>query len=178
MVSIVVAYGRNRVIGNDGDLPWHLPTDLRHFRELTMGSPVIMGRKTYESIPPKFRPLPGRRNLVLTENPDYDPGDGAEIFTSLQAALDGAAGHDTFVIGGGRTYEQALPLADRIYATEVDLAPAGDAFFPSLGRSWVRVEAREPVVEDDGTTFTIVVYEPVASGSETDAETPPAPAAS
>ncbi len=164
MLAIVVAYGRNRVIGDDGDLPWHLPSDLKHFRELTFGHPVIMGRKTYESIPAKFRPLPGRRNLVLTENRDYDPGDGAEIFHSLADAAAAIEGRDGFVIGGGRTYGEALRngLIGRVYATEVDLAPAGDAFFPPLGRGWVVVKSHEPVVEDDGTAFTIRIYEPAA----------------
>lgn len=161
MLSIVVAYGHNRVIGADGDMPWHLPTDLKFFRDLTWGSPVIMGRKTYESIPAKFRPLPGRRNLVLTENPNYDPGHGAEVYASLEAAIAATAGHDAFVIGGGRTYEQALPLVDRIYATEVDLSPPGDAFFPVVGHDWITVKAAPPVVEADGTTFTTKVLERV-----------------
>lgn len=162
MLAIVVAYGRNRVIGVDGDLPWHLPSDMAHFRELTMGHPVIMGRKTYESIPPKFRPLPGRRNLVLSQNPDYVPiEEGAEVYASLEAALRATEGHDAFVIGGSRTYGEALQqgVVDRVYATEVELAPAGDAFFPSLGRAWQVVEEREPVTEQDGTAFTVRVYE-------------------
>lgn len=164
MLAIVVAHGRNRVIGVDGDLPWHLPADLAHFRDLTMGHPVIMGRKTYESIPAKFRPLPGRRNLVLSQNPNYAPAEaGAEVYPSLEHALRATEGHDAFVIGGGRTYGEALRagLIDRVYATEVDLAPAGDAFFPPLGRAWHAVEERDPVVEADGTTFTVRVYERV-----------------
>lgn len=162
MVAIVVAYGRNRVIGSGGDLPWHLPSDMAHFRDLTMGHPVIMGRKTYESIPPKFRPLPGRRNLILTENPDYVPAeDGPEVYGSLAAALQATAGHDAFVIGGGRTYGEAIRagVVDRVYATEVDLAPAGDAFFPTLGHDWLVVGEREPVVEADGTAFVVRTYE-------------------
>lgn len=170
MVSIVVAYGRNRVIGAEGDLPWHLPTDLQHFKELTFGHPVIMGRKTYESIPAKFRPLPGRRNLVLTENRDYDPMDGAEVFHSLEDAVSATQGRDAFIIGGGRTYGEALRkrLIDRIYATEVDLAPPGDAFFPGLGRHWICVQSHEPVIEDDGTSFTIRIFEPEAQTGDGD----------
>lgn len=162
MLAIVVAYGRNRVIGVDGDLPWHLPADMAHFRTLTMGHPVIMGRKTYESIPPKFRPLPGRRNLILSENPDYVPAEaGAEVYGSLEAALRATEGHDAFVIGGSRTYGEALHqgVVDRVYATEVDLSPAGDAFFPSLGNGWAVLEERDAITEDDGTTFTIRIYE-------------------
>ncbi len=162
MLAIVVAYGRNRAIGVDGDLPWHLPSDLKFFRETTMGSPVIMGRKTYESIPAKFRPLPGRRNLILTENPDYAPAEeGAEVYRSLDHALRATEGHDAYVIGGARTYSEALEsgVIDRVYATEVELAPAGDAFFPPLGRSWSVVDEQERVVEDDGTAFTVRVYE-------------------
>src|SRR4051794_24452108 len=109
MVALVVAYARNGVIGRDGDLPWHLPTDMQHFRELTTGGTVVMGRKTYVSIPERFRPLPGRRNLVLSRDPAF-AAPGAEVFGGLDAALE-AAGEDCFVIGGGTTYAEALPRA-------------------------------------------------------------------
>ena len=111
MLQLVVAYSANRVIGRDGGLPWHLPTDMRHFRELTTGHTVLMGRRTYDSIPERFRPLPGRRNLVLSRDPGYNAA-GAEVFTSLDAALD-ACDHDCFVIGGGATYAETLADADR-----------------------------------------------------------------
>jgi dihydrofolate reductase len=158
-VAIVVAYAANRAIGRDGGLPWHLPTDMKHFRELTAGGTVVMGRKTYESIPKKFRPLPGRRNIVLSRHgPDLP---GAEVCGDLGAALGAAADGEgaTFVIGGGATYAEALPLASRVVATEVDGDVEGDTFFPALDAAeWACVSSDEPVAEN-GFTYTIRVYE-------------------
>jgi len=155
-VSLVVAYARNRVIGRDGELPWHLPTDMRHFRELTTGGTVVMGRKTYASIPEKFRPLPQRRNMVLSRDARFRAR-GAEVYPSLPAALD-ACGRDCFVIGGGATYAEALPHAARVYATEVAEDVEGDTFFPALGDDWACVTGGEPVAEN-GHEFRICVYE-------------------
>ena len=158
MVSIVVAQGSNRVIGVEGGLPWHLPSDLRRFRELTMGHAVVMGRKTFESIPDRFRPLPGRRNLVISSNPGYDAGEGAEVFPSLAAALEACRG-SCFVIGGGQVYAEAARLADRCYVTDVDASPAGDAFFPELAEEeWRCVEESEPISENDHS-FVFRVYD-------------------
>lgn len=139
-VSIVVAAAQNGVIGKDGDLPWRLPADLRFFKKLTMGHPLIMGRKTHESI---GRPLPGRRNLVVTRNPAYQ-AEGCEIFLSLGEALKACIGLDeVFVVGGGSIYEKAfeLDMIDRIYLTEVHAEVEGDTFFkiPS-DKLWRRVE--------------------------------------
>lgn len=157
MVAIVAAQGSNRVIGVGGDLPWHLPSDMRHFRELTTGHPVVMGRKTYESLPERFRPLPGRRNLVLSSNPAYAAA-GAEVFGSLEEALE-ACDRSCFVIGGGQIYEQAAALADRIYLTEVEAAPAGDTFFPPLfAEDWRLAEESERIVENDHA-FVFRTYE-------------------
>ena len=156
MIAIVVAHGANRVIGRDGGLPWHIPSDLKRFRELTTGGTVVMGRRTYESIPDRFRPLPNRRNIVLSSDPGYRP-DGAEVFPGLAQALE-ACDHDCWVIGGGVTYEQALPLADRVYATYVDESPAGDAFFPPLGDGWRMVEQSDELVENDHR-FSFRTYE-------------------
>jgi dihydrofolate reductase len=148
MVALIVAYARNGVIGRDGDLPWHLPTDLKHFRELTTGGTVVMGRKTYESIPERFRPLPGRRNLVLSRDPGY-AAPGAEVFGGLDAAL-AAGGADCFVIGGATTYAEVLPLAGRVWATEIDAEVEGDTFFPALaGEEWECVESGDVVAEND-----------------------------
>jgi dihydrofolate reductase len=122
-----------------------------------MGAPVIMGRKTWESLPLKFRPLPGRRNLVLSRDPSYAAA-GAEVFARLDAAI-AAAGGDGFVIGGGATYEAAMPLLDRIYATEVEASPEGDTHFPELGPEWRLVEEHPRVVEENGGAFTIRVYD-------------------
>ena len=118
MIAIVVAQARNGVIGRDGGLPWHLPSDLRHFKELTSGHTVVMGRRTYESLPDRFRPLPNRRNLVLSTDPAY-VARGAEVFPSFESALDDCD-RDCFVIGGAATYRQALPISDRVYATQLE----------------------------------------------------------
>ncbi|MEY4591865.1 MAG: hypothetical protein RIR18_760 [Pseudomonadota bacterium] len=138
---LIAAVAKNRVIGVNNQLPWHLPEDLKHFRELTRGCPVIMGRKTWESLPAAFRPLPGRRNIVLTRqehlatNPLFQ---GAELVTSLPAALSLLGENQTnepvtaFVMGGADIYRQAMPLAHRLEITEVDLEPEGDAWFPEI----------------------------------------------
>jgi dihydrofolate reductase len=157
MLAAVVAYGANRVIGVDGGLPWHLPSDMKFFRELTTGHAVLMGRSTYESIPERFRPLPGRRNLVLSRDPSYAPA-GAEVFHTLEAAVE-ACGGDAFVIGGGATYEAAMAIMDRIYATEVEASPDGDTYFPELGPEWQLVEEHPRVVEENGGAFTIRIYD-------------------
>ncbi|WCB93786.1 Dihydrofolate reductase [Baekduia alba] len=156
-VALVVAYARNGVIGRDGGLPWHLPSDMQHFRELTTGGTVLMGRKTYESIPERFRPLPGRRNLVLSRDGSFVAA-GTEVFGSLAAALAACEG-DCFVIGGGATYEEALPLADEVWATEVDAEVEGDTFFPVLDTTAWREAAAGSAVTENGFSFTIRRYE-------------------
>ncbi len=153
MVAIVVAHSANRVIGRDGGLPWHLPTDLRRFREITSGGTVVMGRKTYESLPERFRPLPGRRNLVVSRAGCEAP----EVFGSVEDAI-AAAGGDCFVIGGGEVYARAVALADRVYATEVAARVDGDAFFPELaGGEWHCVERGETIEENDHA-FSFCTY--------------------
>jgi dihydrofolate reductase len=125
-VTIVVAVGSGGVIGADGRMPWHLPEDLRHFRALTLGHTVVMGRRTFESI---GRPLDGRRNIVLTRQPEWHH-EGVETARSLEEAL--ALSDDVFVIGGGEVYREAMPLADRIYLTRVEGTWVGDTFFPTI----------------------------------------------
>ncbi|MGY1814718.1 dihydrofolate reductase [Blastococcus sp. SYSU D00820] len=139
-VSLVWAQAADRVIGADGALPWHLPEDLRHFRELTRGSPVVMGRRTWESLPERFRPLPGRTNVVLTGRPGWS-ADGAVRAGSVAEVL--ARWPDCWVIGGGRVYAEFLPHAGRAAVTEVDLVVDGDTRAPELGAGWRRV-ARTP----------------------------------
>lgn len=142
-ISLVVAMGRNRAIGRDGGLPWHLPEDLRHFRALTLGKPVIMGRRTCESI---GRPLPGRHNIVVTRSADYRPA-GFTVCASLEEAYaacgdgDETAG-EVMVIGGATIYEQALAHADRIHLTLIDRDFDGDTFFPNYDEQSWTVSAR------------------------------------
>jgi len=130
-ITLVVAMAQNRVIGRDNALPWHLPEDLKHFRASTQGAPVIMGRRTWESLPPRFRPLPGRTNIVVTRDAAWR-AEGALPVLSLEDAR-AAAGQAprAFVIGGGELYRAALPLADELLLTELDLdVPDADVFFP------------------------------------------------
>lgn len=135
MVSLIAAIGKNNEIGINGQLPWSIPEDLKHFKNLTIGKTIIMGRKTFESI---GRPLPGRRNIVITRNQAYQK-DGIEVFNSLTDALKlNSTSGDVFVIGGGEIYNQALSLADKLYITEVDFSDdRADAFFPKIdSRAW------------------------------------------
>ena len=158
ILSLIAAMDRNRLIGRDNTLPWRLPEDLRHFKATTLGKPVIMGRKTWESI---GRPLPGRRNIVVSRNPDY-PLQGAERAASLDAALTLAEDTGTdeiFVIGGGDLYRQALPRARRLYLTEIDASHEGDAWFPEIPPGEWREVAREEHRAADGLPFAFVRYE-------------------
>jgi len=147
LIAIVVAHSSNRVIGRDGGLPWRLPGDMRHFRELTTGHTVLMGRRTYQSLPERFRPLPGRRNLVLSSDPHFDAA-GAEVFGDLASALEASAG-DCYVIGGAVTYEETMPLAQRLYTTEIEAEIDGDVHFPPVGADWSCVEQSERLSEND-----------------------------
>jgi dihydrofolate reductase len=157
VISLVVARAANGTIGRDGGLPWHLPSDMRHFRELTIGHTVLMGRNTFESIPPKFRPLPQRRNLVLSSDVELELP-GAEVFHDLSTAL-AACGGECFVIGGGTVYEETLELAERVYATEIDAEIEGDAFFPEMTPTdWRCVGRGEPIVENE-LAFAFAEYE-------------------
>lgn len=155
-ISIVAAVARGGVIGDDGGLPWRLPEDMAHFREVTVGHPVVMGRKTWESLPGRFRPLPGRRNVVVTRNPAWS-ANGAESAGSLDEALALVEGSERVsVIGGGEIFAAALPLADELLLTEIDLDVDGDTFFPAFD-GFVET-AREERVASDGTAFAFVTY--------------------
>jgi dihydrofolate reductase len=157
VIALVVAWaGRDRVIGRDGGLPWRLPSDMQHFKELTTGGTVVMGRRTWESIPDRFRPLPDRRNIVLSATRGTIAG--AETHSSLESAL-AAAGTDAYIIGGGATYAETLPLADRVYATEIASDVEGDTFFPALDPADWRVSSEAAPVAENGHEFTIRVYD-------------------
>ncbi len=160
LIAIVVAHSSNRVIGRAGALPWRLPGDMRHFRRLTIGHTVLMGRLTFQSLPDRFRPLPERRNLVLSSDPHFDAA-GAEVFASLDAALSAADG-DCFVIGGAVTYEEAMPLASRLYATEIEAEIDGDVYLPPIGEGWSCVEESARLVEND-LAYRFRIYERAAA---------------
>lgn len=161
MISIIVAHSSNRVIGRDGGLPWRLPSDLRRFRELTTGHTVVMGRRTYESLPDAYRPLPERRNLVLSRDPGYRV-DGAEVFADLEQALAACEG-ECFVIGGEIAYRDALPRCDRLYATEIEAELEGDAFFPEISASDWRLAERGERLRENDLSFSFNTYERAAS---------------
>ncbi|MFL9706207.1 type 3 dihydrofolate reductase [Aeromonas veronii] len=139
-ISMIAAMAHDRVIGKDNQMPWHMPADLAHFKRVTLGKPVLMGRKTFESI---GRPLPGRRNLVISSNPDYQ-AEGIEVVGSVEAALALLAGssvEELMVIGGGHLYAEMLPSADCLYLTRIDLAVEGDTRFPAFDDGqWQRVD--------------------------------------
>lgn len=158
-ITLIAAVARNRVIGCDNQLIWHLPEDMAYFKAVTAGHTVLMGRKTWDSLPPRFRPLPGRRNIVLTRQHAF-AAEGAEVIDSLPTALQKmAADEAVFVIGGADLYAQALPLAERMMLTEVELEPQGDVLFPSFSRQEWRETSRKPGVSADGTRYAFVVYE-------------------
>jgi dihydrofolate reductase len=156
-INLIYARAANGVIGNEGAMPWHLPEDLAHFKALTMACPVIMGRKTWDSLPPRFRPLPGRTNVVITRQPGWKEN-GAEPATSLDQALKlcGQA-EEVWVIGGAQIFARAEPLADRIEVTEIAQDFAGDVFAPQLGPQWVAV-TREDRVSSSGLKFSFIRY--------------------
>lgn len=157
LLTLIVARARNGVIGRDNTLPWRLPEDLAHFKRTTMGAPIIMGRKTWESI---GRPLPGRRNIVVSRNPGLKL-DGAETATSLEDALRLCVGvPEVFLIGGAQLYADAMPGADRLIVTEIDADFDGDAHFPQIDpRRWVVTSRETHRSEANGFDYAFVTYE-------------------
>jgi dihydrofolate reductase len=155
-VYLVAAVAANGVIGAGGRLPWHLPEDLRHFKELTLGHPVIMGRRTWESL---GKPLPGRENIVLTRRRGYE-APGAHVAASLEGALAFCAGESmVFVIGGSELYAAALPLAHGLVLTEIHRDFEGDTRFPDFDRAAWRETQRKPQAGAGGLRFDFVLYE-------------------
>jgi dihydrofolate reductase len=144
-VTLVAAMAKNRAIGFEGAMPWHLPRELRHFKETTMGRPIVMGRKTWESI---GRVLPGRQNIVLTRNVAYR-ADGCDVVHSLENAAQIARGEEIMIIGGGRIYAAALPFADRMILTRVDCEPEADTWFPEWDEEeWTETGSRCESADD------------------------------
>lgn len=151
MIGLIWAQASNGVIGRDNAIPWHIPEDMKHFRETTAGAAVLMGRRTWESLPPRFRPLPGRRNLVLSRTPQ----EGAETFGSIEKALADVTG-DVWVMGGSAVYAAALPFADRIEVTEIREVFEGDTYAPKVDRTPVTVGEWQE--SNSGLHFRFVSY--------------------
>ena len=162
-LSLIAALGENRVIGVNNSMPWHLPGDFKYFKTTTLGKPIIMGRKTWDSL---GRPLPGRLNLVVTRQADLQL-EGAEVFTSLDAAVERAEHwateqgvQEVMLIGGAQLYAQGLPLADRLYLTRVELSPDGDAWFPEFDQAqWALVSTTQNPAADDKPAYIFEVWE-------------------
>jgi dihydrofolate reductase len=140
-IRLIWAEAADRVIGNEGGIPWQLPEEQQHFKQLTMGATVVMGRSTWESLPSSVRPLPGRRNIVITGRPSYGAA-GAEVVSTIEEAFERADG-DAWVIGGAGVYEAALPYADLVVRTRVHLQVDGDCHAPALDARWTMV-GRDP----------------------------------
>lgn len=154
MISLIVAYARGQVIGKDGVMPWHLPADLKHVKELTTGKTIVMGRKTFESL---GKPLPNRRNVVLTRNQEFHP-EGVDVVHTKEEVV--ALG-DVIIFGGSEIYKQFLDVVDRLYITEIDMETEGDTFFPDWDReAYTLVEKREGVVDEKNRyPHTFYVYD-------------------
>jgi dihydrofolate reductase len=164
-INLIWAQARNRVIGLNGTIPWHLPEDLAYLKRMTLGCPVIMGRKTWDSLPPKFRPLPGRTNVVISRQVDWH-ADGAMPAKNILEALSicehmsiilEPSPEQVWVLGGAQIYAETLPLAKRILVTEIDSDFEGDAFAPVLGAEWRETE-RVSHVSKTGLAFSFVTY--------------------
>jgi dihydrofolate reductase len=159
VIALIAAVARNGAIGRDHQLVFDEAADRRHFRQATQGCPLVMGRKTWNSLPPRFRPLPGRRNVVLSRDPGF-VAPGAEVVHSLDQALALLTdANQVFVIGGAQVYAQALPRAQRLVLTEIDADFAGDTFFPPWPREAFSATSRRHEVNADGVAFDFVTYE-------------------
>ncbi|MET1080371.1 MAG: dihydrofolate reductase [Pseudomonas sp.] len=162
-LALIAAFAHNRVIGRDNQMPWHLPADLKHFKAMTLGKPIIMGRKTWDSL---GRPLPGRLNLVVSRQPGLVLA-GAEVFASLDAALERAdawareqGATELMLIGGAQLYTLGLPLASRLYLTRIELSPEGDAWFPEfIEEQWQQVSCDKHAATADTPAYAFKQYE-------------------
>ncbi|BEP62756.1 dihydrofolate reductase [Variovorax sp. V213] len=167
-INLIFARAANGVIGANGTMPWHLPEDLAHFKQTTGGAPVIMGRKTWDSLPPRFRPLPGRRNIVVTRQDDWN-ADGAQRAGSLQEALslcEESQVPDVWIIGGAQIYAEAEPLAQQAVVTEIARDYEGDAHAPQLHPSaWRETDRESHVSAREGLNYSFVTYERIGSSN-------------
>lgn len=158
-IVLVWAEANDHVIGKDGVMPWHLPEDLAHFKQATLGGPVIMGRRTWESLPERFRPLPGRENIVVSRDATF-VASGATLVGSLEAARDRVAGEARVsVIGGGQIYRAAMAFATELIVTKIDARIEGaDTFAPEIGAEWQLVDAGEPLTAANGLGYRFERY--------------------
>jgi dihydrofolate reductase len=161
-ISLIWAQAVSGVIGDAGTIPWRLPEDLAHFKELTLNGAVIMGRRTWDSLPERFRPLPGRDNIVVTRQSDWS-ADGVTVVHSLPDALAAAAPQPVWIIGGGEIYRQAMPLADRLEVTEVDLDTSGDTVAPTVDAAFTQTAATEWLTSRTDLRYRFVSYERVTA---------------
>nr|AIA17666.1 Dihydrofolate reductase [uncultured bacterium] len=165
IISIIVAVSKNNVIGRNNDLPWHLPTDMKFFKDTTMGHCVIMGRKNYDSIPPKYRPFSGRTNIVVTRQKGFQ-AEGTTVVHSIEDAIEFAKSRnetECFIIGGGEIFTQSLKYCDRIYLTRIHETIEGDVYFPALNQDkWKEVFRKDiPADEKNKYPFSFLTYEKV-----------------
>ena len=152
-IALIAAVAANNCIGKSNSLPWYLPEDLKHFKKLTTGKVVVMGRKTWDSIPEKFKPLPNRVNVVVTRQENFALPHGADLYHTIDEALAAHQNDEIFVIGGAEIYRQMIDRSDTLYITEVKKIVEGDAFFPEINKSeWKEVEREEH------QEFNFVVY--------------------
>lgn len=152
-IAHIAAVSSNACIGKDGTLPWHIPEDMKFFKETTTGHVVLMGRKTWESIPEKFRPLPNRKNIVITRKDHYAVPEGVAVYNSIEAALEAHNEETIFIIGGGQIYTETFPLADELFITHVEREVDGDTFFPDIDP-----DVWEVCWQDDREGFSFVKY--------------------
>lgn len=154
-ITLIAAMGKNRAIGLDGKMPWHLPAELQHFKKATMGRAIVMGRKTWQSI---GRSLPGRQNIVISRNTEFE-AEGAEVVGSLQQALDLSKSSEIMVIGGGQLYELALPMAQRLILTLIDIEPDADTWFPHWQESDWAIEQTQKFAADQSNPLSYQIIE-------------------
>jgi dihydrofolate reductase len=165
IISLIAAVSKNLVIGKDNDLPWHLPDDMKFFMQTTKGHHTIMGRKNYDSIPQKFRPLPNRTNIVVTHQPSFK-APGCIVVSSLERGIEIARRNgepEAFIIGGSEIYKLGMPYADKLYITEVDAQIEGDTYFPEIDQAEWHEVSRRPHPSDDRHkhAFDFVIYDKV-----------------
>ena len=174
-INLIYASSKNGVIGRDNSMPWHLPEDLEHFKECTQGAPVIMGRKTWESLPTKFRPLPNRINIVISRSENWAE-EGAIHASSIEDALEKAKTFKTehiWIIGGAQIYEAALPYAERAYVTLIKETYEGDTYAPELSEEeWEVVESTDIQKSASGLKYIFMIYQRKPPSTEAEIESP------